>query len=72
MRQKITVRLTKELATWIEETPKRSGIPRGVIIRAQLERARNSGADQSFMRLAGTVRGAGYFCRRGCPLSGQP
>lgn len=58
MSQTITVRLTKELANWLEETSKRSGIPRGGIIREQLERARNSAADQSFVRLAGAVRGA--------------
>jgi len=58
MSQTIAVRLTKELARWLEETSKRSGIPRGDSIREQLEKARNSGADQSFKRLAGTVRGA--------------
>jgi predicted DNA-binding protein len=57
MSHTITVRLTKELANWLDDTSKRSGIPRGGIIREQLERARNSGADQPFMRLAGTVRG---------------
>jgi predicted DNA-binding protein len=54
----ITIRLTKELASWLDQVSKRSGIPRGGIIREQLEKARNSSADQSFMRLAGTVRGA--------------
>jgi predicted DNA-binding protein len=58
MSHSITVRLTKELANWLEETSKRSGIPRGGILREQLEKARNGSADQSFMRLAGTVRGA--------------
>ncbi|OGA13552.1 MAG: hypothetical protein A3G25_19590 [Betaproteobacteria bacterium RIFCSPLOWO2_12_FULL_63_13] len=58
MSQTITVRLTKQLANWLDDASKRSGIPRGRIIREQLERARNSGADQSFMRLAGAVRGA--------------
>jgi predicted DNA-binding protein len=58
MTQRITVRLTKVLARWLDETSKRSGIPRDSIIREQLEKARNSSADHSFMRLAGTVRGA--------------
>lgn len=58
MSQTVTVRLTKELATWLEQTSKRSGIPRGRIIREQLEKARDRGADQSFMPLAGTIRGA--------------
>ena len=42
----------------VDALSKRSGIPRDGIIREQLERSRNSSADQSFMRLAGTVRGA--------------
>jgi len=58
MSQTVTIRLTKELATWLEQASKRSGIPRGRIIREQLEKARESGGEQSFMRLAGTVRGA--------------
>lgn len=43
---------------WLEQTSKRSGIPRGRIIREQLEKAREGGVDHSFMRLAGTIRGA--------------
>jgi predicted DNA-binding protein len=58
MSQTITVRLTKELAAWLEQVAKRSGMPRGRIIREQLEKARESGGEQSFMRLAGSVRGA--------------
>ncbi len=58
MSQTITVRLTQELARWLEQASKRSGMPRGRIIREQLEKARASGGEQSFMRLAGTVRGA--------------
>ncbi len=58
MSQTVTIRLTKELATWLEQASKRSGVPRGRIIREQLEKARDSGGEQSFMRLAGSVRGA--------------
>jgi hypothetical protein len=58
MSQTITIRLTKELASWLEQASKRSGMPRGRIIREQLEKARGSGGGQPFMRLAGTVRGA--------------
>lgn len=57
MSQTVTIRLTKELAAWLEQAAKRSGVPRGRIIREQLEKARDSGAAPSFMRLAGTVRG---------------
>jgi len=58
MGQTVTIRLTKELATWLEQAAKRSGMPRGRIIREQLEKARASGGAQAFMRLAGSVRGA--------------
>ena len=58
MSQTITIRLTKELAAWLDQASKRSGMPRGRIIREQLEKARESGGEQSFMRLAGIVRGA--------------
>lgn len=58
MSHTVTIRLTKELAAWLEEVSRRSGVPRGRIIREQLEKARDGGAAPSFMRLAGTVRGA--------------
>ena len=58
MNKTVAVRLTKELATWLEQTSKRSGIPRGRIIREQLERVRERGMDQSFMHLASTIWGA--------------
>jgi FAD:protein FMN transferase len=48
----------KELAAWLEHVAKRSGIPRGRVIREQLEKARNGGGKQSFMRLAGAIRAA--------------
>jgi hypothetical protein len=54
----ITVRLTKELADWLDEVSARTGVSQGKIIRDQLERARSQSASQAFMRLAGSVRGA--------------
>jgi hypothetical protein len=54
----VTIRLTKDLASWLDQASKQSGIPKGRIVREQLERARNSGKSPSYMRLAGTVRGA--------------
>ncbi len=58
MSHTITIRLTKELASWLEQASKRSGMPRGRNIREQLEKARDAGTEPSFMRLAGTVKGA--------------
>lgn len=58
MSQTITVRLTKELAAWLQHVAAKTGMSQGRIVREQLERARASSAKQSFMRLAGSVRGA--------------
>jgi len=54
----LTIRLSKELATWIEALSKRTGVPQGQIVRAQLERARAEDKSHPFMRLAGTMKGA--------------
>jgi len=56
MSHTISVRLTPELAAWLDEESRRTGVAQGRIIREQLERARG-GATQRFMRLAGSVRG---------------
>lgn len=57
MGQTITVRLTKELAAWLAHVAAKTGVSQGRIIRDQLEKARTTSARQSFMRLAGVVRG---------------
>ena len=51
------IRLTLGLAEWLADAAKRAGTSRGKIVRAQLQRARENAAGQSFMRLAGVVRG---------------
>jgi hypothetical protein len=58
MSQTITVRLTKALAVWLEETSKKTGMSQGQIIRDQLERSKSATSARSFLRLAGAVRGA--------------
>jgi hypothetical protein len=58
MGKTLTIRLTKELATWLEQASKQSGVPKGRIVREQLEKARDGGKEPSFMRLAGSVHGA--------------
>jgi hypothetical protein len=57
MRQTITIRLSKELAAWLEDTAAKTGVSQGKVVRDQLEKARTSNGAQAFMRLAGTVRG---------------
>jgi predicted transcriptional regulator len=57
MSRTITIRLTKDLAAWLEHAATQTGVPQSRIVRDQLEKARTSGRAQAFMRLAGVVRG---------------
>jgi hypothetical protein len=57
MSHTITVRLTKDLADWLEQVAARSGVSQGKLIRDQLEAARARRGAKGFMRLAGSVRG---------------
>jgi len=52
----LTVRLPQDLAKWLDEAARNSGVSRGAIIRTELERVRKS-SKQSFLRLAGAVEG---------------
>jgi len=54
MGQTITVRLTPELAAWLEAQAATTGVSQGKIVRDQLEKAKAS-AQRPFMRLAGTA-----------------
>ena len=54
----ITIRLTKELAQWLEDYAKRTGVSQGQIVRDQLEKAREGADDRAYMRLAGSIKGA--------------
>jgi predicted transcriptional regulator len=58
MGQTITVRLTRELASWLEQVAAKMGVSQGRIVRDQLEKARASTSSQAFMRLAGAVSGS--------------
>ena len=57
MGRTITIRLTPDLAEWLEAASRRTGLPQGRIVREEIERARAAGSTQGFMRLAGAVRG---------------
>jgi len=56
MSNTLTVRLPDDLAEWLSQTARRSGVPRGRIIRQELEKARAS-EKRPFLRLAGVVSG---------------
>ena len=64
MRQTITIRLSKDIADWLEITAAKSGVSQGKLVRDQLEKARTSNGGQAFMRLAGTVRGPKTLSKR--------
>jgi predicted transcriptional regulator len=52
----ISIRLPKDLADWLEDTARKTGLPKGKVIRQQLEKARAAEA-QPFLRLAGSFSG---------------
>lgn len=52
----ISIRLPDDLAEWLNHTSRRTGVPKGRIIRQELEKARDS-AKSPFLRLAGAVAG---------------
>ena len=53
----LTVRLGADLAAWLEQEASKSGVSQGKIVRDQLEQIRSRASAQSFMRLAGAIRG---------------
>lgn len=57
MSQTITIRLTKDLADWLEQTAAQTGVSQGKLVRDQLEKAKAAASRQAFMSLAGAVRG---------------
>lgn len=51
----LSVRLPQDLADWLDETSRKSGLSRGLIVRRELERARKA-MDKPWMRLAGDIK----------------
>lgn len=65
MRDTLTIRLPESLAEWLEETSVRTGQPKGVIIRTQLEKARSeTKPSAAFMKLAGAKSGRANLSMR--------
>jgi predicted transcriptional regulator len=56
MSNTLTIRLPDDLAKWLEETSRKSGIPRGRIVKMELERAQKDNK-RPFMRHAGVIDG---------------
>ena len=65
MGRSITAWLDGELASWLEETARKTGRSQGQVVREQLEKAR-AGSTKRFMRWAGSVKGpAALSARKG-------
>ncbi|MGA2037881.1 MAG: hypothetical protein ABSH42_01290 [Bryobacteraceae bacterium] len=65
MSNTITVRLPEDLAKWLELAARQAGLPKGRIVRDELEKARGS-ASRPFLRLAGAIDGpVGLSMRKG-------
>lgn len=56
MSNTLTIRIPNDLAQWLDETARKAGVPKGRIVREELEKARKS-EGRPFMRLAGMVDG---------------
>jgi predicted transcriptional regulator len=66
MSNTLTIRLPEDLNRWLEEEARATGLPKGRIVKEQLERLRNTQARQPFLDLAGRVDGApGLSARKG-------
>jgi hypothetical protein len=57
MSNTITIRLPEELNQWLEAESQATGLPKGRIVREQLELLRTKNARQPFLDLAGSVEG---------------
>ena len=47
----------REFGEWLEEEARKTGLPKGQIVREQLEHSRTRKARQAFLDLAGAVEG---------------
>ena len=63
MSKAVTVRISSDLAQWLDETSRKTGVPKGRIIREELEKARKS-EGRPFMQLAGVVDGPANLSSR--------
>jgi len=58
MSHTITIRLPDDPVRWLEDVARATGIPKGRLIRDQLEKARQRDTrEKGFMRLAGVIGG---------------
>jgi len=60
----ITIRLPEDLGRWLEGESKLTGLPKGRIVREQLELSRTRKARQPFLDLAGSLEGRPHLSRK--------
>lgn len=60
----ITIRLPESLDQWLEEQSRVTGLPKGKIVRDQLELLRTKIDRQPFLDLAGSVDGPADLSRK--------
>lgn len=58
MSNTLTIRLPEDLSRWLDEEARTTGLPKGRIVKEQLEKLRNAKIRQPFLDLAGRVDGA--------------
>ena len=63
MSNTLTVRLSQDLAEWLDQAARKSGLSRGGIVRMELERAQKS-PKRPFLRLAGAIDGPANLSMR--------
>jgi hypothetical protein len=64
MNNTITLRLPEDLAQWLDQESKTTGLPKGRIVREQLERLRTKQARQPFLDLAGSIESTPGLSRK--------
>jgi predicted DNA-binding protein len=57
MSNTLTLRVPAELAEWLADVAKRTGVPVSRIVREQLEKAMQQAEAQPFLSLAGAIDG---------------
>lgn len=57
MSNTLTIRLPEDLSRWLEEESRATGLPKGQIVKQQLESLRSAKLRQPFLDLAGRVDG---------------
>jgi len=57
MGTRVSVRISRDALSWLEETSRRTGKSKAAIVRSAIEAARNRSLPRRFLRLIGSVRG---------------